>query len=62
VIVSRTPKPPPPRPPRPPPPSKYSRLWRDIPRPCDSFGAYTAEQLERMDQEFIRRGARVSRG
>jgi hypothetical protein len=31
---------------------KYSKLWRDTPQPRDSFGAYTTEQLERMDQEF----------
>jgi hypothetical protein len=38
--------------PKPPPPSKYSRLWREVPQPGDYVGAYTAEQLERMDQEF----------
>jgi hypothetical protein len=31
---------------------KWSKLWRDLPQPCDHFGAYTTEQLERMDQEF----------
>jgi hypothetical protein len=34
------------------PPTKYSKLWREAPQPCDSFSAYTTEQLERMDQEF----------
>jgi hypothetical protein len=33
-------------------PPKWSKLWRDLPQPCDHFGAYTTEQLERMDQEF----------
>jgi hypothetical protein len=33
-------------------PPKWSKLWRDIPQPCDYFGAYTTEQLERMDQKF----------
>jgi hypothetical protein len=37
---------------RKPAPQKYSKLWREAPQPCDSFGAYTTEQLERMDQEF----------
>jgi hypothetical protein len=45
--------------PKPPPPSKYSRLWREVPQPGDYVGAYTAEQLERMDQEFT---AAVERG
>jgi hypothetical protein len=34
------------------PPTKYSKLWREAPRPCDSFGTYTIDQFERMDQEF----------
>jgi hypothetical protein len=29
-------------------PLKWSKLWRDVPQPCDYFGAYTTEQLERM--------------
>jgi hypothetical protein len=33
-------------------PLKWSKLWRDVPQPCDYFGAYTTEQLERMNQEF----------
>jgi hypothetical protein len=33
-------------------PPKWSKLWRDLPQSCDHFGAYTSEQLERMDQEF----------
>jgi len=33
-------------------PPKWSKLWRDLPQSCDHFGAYTTEQLERMDQEF----------
>jgi hypothetical protein len=33
-------------------PSKWSKLWTDIPRPGDDIGAYSTEQLERMDQEF----------
>jgi hypothetical protein len=36
----------------PPAPPKYSRLWRDIPQPYDSSGAYTTEQLEQMNQKF----------
>jgi hypothetical protein len=31
---------------------KWSKLWADIPRPGDDIGAYSTEQLERMDQEF----------
>jgi hypothetical protein len=31
-------------------PLKWSKLWRDVPQPCDYFGA--SEQLERMNQEF----------
>jgi hypothetical protein len=33
-------------------PPKWSKLWTDIPRPGDDIGAYTTEQLERMNQEF----------
>jgi hypothetical protein len=33
-------------------PSKWSKLWTDIPRPDDHIGAYSTEQLERMNQEF----------
>jgi hypothetical protein len=33
-------------------PPKWSKLWTDIPRPCDHIGAYSTEQLERMNQEF----------
>jgi hypothetical protein len=33
-------------------PPKYSKLWREAPQPCDFYGTYTTEQLERMDQEF----------
>jgi hypothetical protein len=33
-------------------PPKWSKVWRDLPQPCDYFGAYTTEQLERMNQEF----------
>jgi hypothetical protein len=43
-------------------PPKWSKLWRDIPQPCDYFGAYTTEQLERMEPEIHGRcGARISR-
>jgi hypothetical protein len=34
-------------------PPKWSKLWTDIPRPGDDIGAYTTEQLERMNQEFM---------
>jgi hypothetical protein len=34
------------------PPPKWSKLWTDIPRPGDHIGAYSTEQLERMNQEF----------
>jgi hypothetical protein len=33
-------------------PPKWSKVWRDLPQPCDYFGVYTIEQLERMNQEF----------
>jgi hypothetical protein len=33
-------------------PPKFSKLWTDIPQPSDRIGAYTAEQLELMNQEF----------
>jgi hypothetical protein len=33
-------------------PPKWSKLWTDMPRPGDDIGAYTTEQLERMNQEF----------
>jgi hypothetical protein len=33
-------------------PPKWSKGWRDLPQPYDYFGAYTTEQLERMNQEF----------
>jgi hypothetical protein len=32
--------------------AKWSKLWTDVPRPWDQHGAYTTEQLERMNQEF----------
>ena len=33
--------------------AKWSKLWKtDIPRPGDHIGAYSTEQLERMNQEF----------
>jgi hypothetical protein len=35
-----------------PAPSKYSKLWRDTPQSCDSCGAYTTDQLERMNENF----------
>jgi hypothetical protein len=33
-------------------PPKWSKLWTDVPQPGDDIGAYTTEQLERMNQEF----------
>jgi hypothetical protein len=33
-------------------PPKWSKGWRDLPQPYDYFGAYTTEQLERMNLEF----------
>src|ERR1700751_4839343 len=33
-------------------PPKWSKRWTDIPRPGDHIGAYSTEQLERMNQEF----------
>jgi hypothetical protein len=33
-------------------PRKWSKLWTDVPHPLDQNGAYTTEQLERMNQEF----------
>jgi hypothetical protein len=33
-------------------PPKWSKLWIDTPRPSDHIGAYSTEQLERMNQEF----------
>jgi hypothetical protein len=33
-------------------PPKWSKLWTDIPRPGDHIGAYSTEQLERMNHEF----------
>ena len=33
-------------------PPKWSKLWTDISQPGDDIGAYTIEQLERMNQEF----------
>ena len=30
-------------------PPKWSKLWTDIPRPGDYIGAYSTEQLERME-------------
>ena len=33
-------------------PPKWSKLWTDIPQPGDHIGAYSTEQLERMNQEF----------
>jgi hypothetical protein len=35
-----------------PTPPKYSKLWRDTPKPGDYVGAYTTEQLEQMNQQF----------
>ena len=33
-------------------PPKWSKLWIETPRPSDHIGAYSTEQLERMNQEF----------
>jgi hypothetical protein len=33
-------------------PAKWSKLWIDTPRPSDHIGAYSTEQLERMNKEF----------
>lgn len=43
-------------------PPKWSKLWTDIPRPGDHIGAYSTEQLERMNHEFtaaVKRAFRV---
>jgi hypothetical protein len=33
-------------------PPKWSKLWIETPQPSDNIGAYSAEQLKRMNQEF----------
>ena len=33
-------------------PPKWSKLWIETPRPSDNIGAYSTQQLERMNQEF----------
>jgi hypothetical protein len=33
-------------------PLKWSKLWIDSPQPGDHIGAYSTEQLERMNREF----------
>ena len=33
-------------------PPKWSKLWIETPRPSDNIGAYSTEQLERMNREF----------
>jgi hypothetical protein len=33
-------------------PPKWSKLWTDVPQPSDHIGAYSTDQLERMNQEF----------
>ena len=33
-------------------PTKWSKLWIETPRPSDNIGAYSTQQLERMNQEF----------
>jgi hypothetical protein len=33
-------------------PPKWSKRWTDLPHARDRAGAYTTEQLERMNQEF----------
>ena len=33
-------------------PTKWSKLWIKTPRPSDNIGAYSTQQLERMNQEF----------
>ena len=35
-----------------PAPPKWSKGWTDLPQASDRIGAYTAEQLERMNQDF----------
>ncbi len=34
-------------------PPKWSKLWIDTPQPRDQIGAWSAKQLERMNQEFM---------
>ena len=43
-------------------PPKWSKLWTDIPQPGDHIGAYSTEQLERMNQEFTAAVERAFRG
>jgi hypothetical protein len=31
---------------------KWSKLWTDSPQPSDHIGAYSTEQLQRMNQDF----------
>ena len=31
---------------------EMAKLWVDTPQPSDHIGAYSTEQLERMNQEF----------
>ena len=33
-------------------PTKWSKLWIDTPQPSDHIGAYSTDQLERMNHEF----------
>ncbi len=33
-------------------PTKWSKLWIDTPQPSDHIGAWSTEQLKRMNQEF----------
>ena len=33
-------------------PTKCSKLWIDTPQPSDHIGAYSTDQLERMNHEF----------
>ena len=40
-------------------PPKWSKLWIETPRPGDNIGAYSTEQLERMNQEFTAAVARA---
>jgi hypothetical protein len=35
-----------------PAPPKWSKGWTDLPQASDRVGAYTAEELERMNQDF----------
>jgi hypothetical protein len=50
--------------PAPPKPPKWSKRWTDLPQSSDRVGAYTAEQLGRMNQEFtaaVQRAFRAGR-